>query len=192
MKDTITDTQAEALIRKCQEEAQKSIDEGNPPFGCVITDMSGNILMRAHNTQNTDNDPTAHAEIKALSQLGRKRGSRYLDDCVIFANAESCSMCMSASIKAKITVFYYGAPAETKMNPWLTMQDVAAKATTPLELHGSILAEECAAQISGGRKRETTPDISSEEQANFNEVVKIMANTPPISNEGLVKHNKKD
>lgn len=154
MQHNISDDQAKTLIRECQKEAQKSIDSGNPPFGCVIIDAEGNILMRAYNTQNTDNDPTAHAEIKALSQLGRQRGSRYLDDCIMFANAESCSMCMSAAIKAKITVFFYGTPAEAKMNPWITMKDIEAKTSTPLELHGGILADECRAQIADGRKKE--------------------------------------
>lgn len=152
--NTITESRIEELIRACQVEADKSIAEGNPPFGCVITDLDGNILMTAHNTQNTDNDPTAHAEITGLRQLGQKLGSRYLDNCVMFANAESCSMCMSASIKAHIKEFYFGAASEAKMNPWLTVRDVAAKATTPLEIHSPILGEECAEQIAGGRERE--------------------------------------
>lgn len=148
----ITEVRAEELIRQCQQEAEKSIEEGNPPFGCVITDLEGNVLMTAHNTQDTDCDPTAHAEITGLRQLGKKLGSRYLDGCIMFANAESCSMCMSASIKAHIKVFYFGAPSEAKMNPWLTVRDVAAKATTPLEIHSPILGEECAEQIARGRK----------------------------------------
>lgn len=155
MNHKISSEQAESLIRECQIETQKAIDEGNPPFGCIVTDYQGNVLMRTHNTQNTDNDPTAHAEIRALSQLGRKRGSRYLDDCILFANAESCSMCMSAAIKAKIAVFFYGAPAETKMNPWITMADIAGKCSTPLEIHGGILAKDCAYQIAHGREKET-------------------------------------
>ena len=149
----ITEVQAEELIRKCQQEAERSIEEGNPPFGCVITDVDGNVLMAAHNTQNTDNDPTAHAEITGLRLLGKKLGSRYLDNCVMFANAESCSMCMSASIKAHIQVFYFGAPPEGKMNPWLTVRDVVAKATPPLEIHSPILGEECAEQIARGRTK---------------------------------------
>lgn len=141
---SIPESRIVELIRKSQKEAEKSIQEGNPPFGCVITDMSGNILMTAHNTQNTDHDPTAHAEITALRQLGQKLSSRYLDDCVLFANAESCSMCMSASIKAHIKVFYFGAPSEIKMDPWLTVHDVAAKATNSLLIRTGILAKECA------------------------------------------------
>ena len=151
---SISQSRAEELIRQCQQEAEKSIQEGNPPFGCVITDLEGDILMIAHNTQDTDNDPTAHAEITGLRQLGKKLGSRYLDDCIMFANAESCSMCISASIKAHIKVFYFGAPSEAKMNPWLTVRDVAAKATTPLEIHSPILGDECAEQIARGREKE--------------------------------------
>lgn len=140
------------LIKECQVEAQKSIDSGNPPFGCVITDAEGNIVARDYNTQNSDSDPTAHAEIKALRQLGKKLGTRYLDGYVMFANASSCSMCFSGSIKAYITKFYYGAPPEPSMNPWLPMEDVAAKAKNPIEVHGPILGDECAAQIAQGRK----------------------------------------
>ena len=149
---TLTDERIHELIRECQSEAEKSIAEGNPPFGCVITDGNGSILTKAHNTQDTDCDPTAHAEITALRQLGKERKSRYLDDCIIFANAESCSMCFSAAIKAHIKVFYFGAPSEAKMDPWLTVRDVAAKATTPLAIQSSILADECAAQILRGRQ----------------------------------------
>jgi tRNA(adenine34) deaminase len=140
------------LIRECQSEAAKSIEGGNPPFGCVITDTDGNIVARDHNTQNSDNDPTAHAEIRALSQLGKSIGSRYLDGYVMFANASSCSMCFSGSIKAHITEFYYGAPPETSMNPWLPMEDIAAMCKNPVNVRGSILGDECANQIFQGVK----------------------------------------
>jgi tRNA(adenine34) deaminase len=110
-------TRIHELIRECRVEAEKSINEGNPPFSCIITDTSGAIVVRDHNSQNTDSDPTAHAEIKALRQLGKRLGTRYLDDYVMFSNASSCSMCFSAGIKAHITEFYYGAPPESHMDP---------------------------------------------------------------------------
>jgi tRNA(adenine34) deaminase len=150
----MNESRIQELIRECQAEAEKSIQGGNPPFGCVITDAEGNIVIQAHNSQNSDNDPTAHAEIKALRELGQKIGSRYLDGYVLFANASSCSMCMSGSVKAHIRKFYYGAPPEGKMDPWLTMEEIAQKCQTPVEVHGSILAEECAAQIAKGRGQE--------------------------------------
>lgn len=151
---SIPENRAQELIRQCQQEAEKSIQEGNPPFGCVITDLEGNVLIAAHNTQNTDNDPTAHAEILALRGLGQKLGTRYFDNYALFANAESCSMCMSASIKALIKDFYFSAPSETKMNPWLTVADIAAKAATPLKIRSSILAPACTEQIARGRRAE--------------------------------------
>jgi tRNA(Arg) A34 adenosine deaminase TadA len=148
--DDVTDEQIEKLIKECQAEAAKAIESGNPPFGCVITDLEGNIVARACNTQNSETDPTAHAEINSLRQLGRKLKTRYLDDYVVFANASSCSMCMSACIKARITRFYFGAPPGPNMDPWLPVQEVAAKAKNPIALHGPILGDECAAQITLG------------------------------------------
>jgi tRNA(adenine34) deaminase len=148
----MTEELIEKLIRECQAEAKRSIESGNPPFGCIITDSNGNIVARDHNTQNSDNDPTAHAEIRALRQLGKITGSRYLDGYIMFANASSCSMCMSGSIKAHISEFYYGAPPEPSMNPWLPMEDIAAKCHDPVEVYGPILGDECALQISQGRE----------------------------------------
>jgi tRNA(adenine34) deaminase len=145
----------ESLIRECMAETQKAIDSGNPPFGCIITDKDGNIKVRAHNTQQSDNDPTAHAEINAMRSLGQKIKSRRLDGYVMFANASSCSMCMSGAIKARITIFYFGAPPELSMDPWLTMSDVAAKSKHKIEVHGPILGDECAQQIAQGRKLNT-------------------------------------
>ena len=141
----------ERLIRECQVEAQKAIDNGNPPFGCIIADKAGNIKMRAFNTQRSDSDPTAHAEINAIRQLGRELGSTHLDGYVMFANASSCSMCMSGAIKARIADFYFGAPPEPSMNPWLTMNEVAAKSANEISVYGPILGDECAEQISKGR-----------------------------------------
>ncbi len=142
-----------SLIHECMNETQKAIESGNPPFGCVITDESGNIQARAHNTQQTDNDPTAHAEINAMRILGNEIGSRYLDGYVMFANASSCSMCMSGAIKAHIQDFYYGALPEPSMEPYLTMEEVASKSKNNIQVNGPILGDECAKQIAKGRAR---------------------------------------
>lgn len=148
----MTEEKIQELIKECQAEAVQSIASGNPPFGCIITTAEGEIVARDHNTQNSDSDPTAHAEIKALRQLGQKLGTRYLDGYVMFANASSCSMCFSGSIKAHIYKFYYGAPPEPHMDPWLPMEDIVALSKQPIEVHGPILGDECAAQIAQGRQ----------------------------------------
>lgn len=141
------------LIHECMNEAQKAIESGNPPFGCVITDKDGNIKAQAHNTQQSDNDPTAHAEINAMRILGNEIGSRYLNGFVVFANASSCSMCMSGAIKAHIQDFYYGALPELSMDPYLTMEEVASKSKNNIQVNGPILGDECAKQIAKGRAR---------------------------------------
>ena len=148
----MTQETIEMLVRECMNEAQKAIDSGNPPFGCVITDKYGNIKAQAHNTQQSDNDPTAHAEINAMRLLGNEIGSRYLDDHLMFANASSCSMCMSGAVKAHITEFYFGASPESSMNPWITMDEVAKKSKSEVKVHGPILGDECAAQVANGRE----------------------------------------
>jgi tRNA(adenine34) deaminase len=147
----VTDEQIAALIGACQQEAEAAIRSGNPPFGCVITDDVGTIVARGHNTEFSDCDPAGHAELNALRDLARSLRSRYLDDYVVFANAASCSMCASAAIKAGITRFYYGAPHEPGMDPWLPMDEVVSRAVRPIELHGPILGDACAAQIQAGR-----------------------------------------
>lgn len=151
MKPNISAERAAELIKQCQQEAEVAISEGNVPISSIITDMDGNVLVTAHNTQNTDSDPTAHGEINALRMLGKQRGNRYLDGCVVFGNAEICSMCASACIKAHIYAFYYGAPAEPSMDPWLPITDIAKVSQHPLFIVGPILGDECAAQITRGR-----------------------------------------
>ena len=159
----------EELIRECQIETERSIDVGDPPFGCVITDAKGVVVVRARNTQNTQCDPTAHAGINALRQLGAATGLRHFPGYVMFDNASSCSMCTSAAIKARIRSFYYGAPPEKRMNPWLPVEDVAVRCTEPILVQGSILESECVRQIERGREHEirpkgSTPVIPDEER----------------------------
>ncbi len=152
MKPNISKERTLELIRICQEEAEIAINEGNVPISSIITDMDGNILVRSHNTQNMDNDPTAHGEINAIRKLGKQKGTRYLDNCVVFSNAEICSMCASACIKAHIYAFYYGASAEKSMDPWITIIDIAKKSKNPIYVEGPILGGECANQIARGRE----------------------------------------
>jgi tRNA(adenine34) deaminase len=149
----ISHERAEELIRLCQQEAESAITEGNSPIAAIITDSDGNILVCAHNTQNNDHDASAHAEINALRRLGELTASRYFDGCAMFSNAETCSMCAAAAIKACIRTFYYGAPAEPSMDPWLPLVEIAKASRLPLHVFGPLLADECAKQIARGRAR---------------------------------------
>lgn len=157
MKPNISHDRVLEISKLCQQEAEVAISEGNVPISAIITDLEGNILVTAHNTQNIDSDPTAHGEINALRNLGKQRETRYLDGCVAFGNAEICSMCASACIKAHIYAFYYGAPAESSMDPWLPITDIAKVSKNPIYIEGPILGDECGEQIARGREHIKAP-----------------------------------
>lgn len=151
MKPKISPERVCEIMKLCQKEVEVAIQEGNVPISAIATDFEGKILATAHNTQNNDCDPTAHAEINVLRKLGKIKRSRYLDGCVVFSNAEMCSMCVSACIKSHIYTFYYGAQAEPSMDPWLPIAEIAKVSNNALYIDGPILGGECAEQIARGR-----------------------------------------
>lgn len=77
------------------------------PFGAVIV-RSGKIVAKAHNTVLLSKDPTSHAEINAIRQASRKRGSFDLSGCELYTTCEPCPMCLAAIYWARIDKMYYG------------------------------------------------------------------------------------
>ena len=90
-------------------EARRAAAIGEVPVGAVIVDARGRVLARAHNRVETDRDPTAHAEIVALREAGRQRGSARLVDCDLYVTLEPCPMCAQAIAFARIRRLYFGA-----------------------------------------------------------------------------------
>ena len=83
------------------------------PIGAVIK-YQGHIIASAHNQSRTNNDPTAHAEILAISQAARYLGDWRLNACTLYVTKEPCPMCSGALVIARIKRVYYGL-ADTKM-----------------------------------------------------------------------------
>ena len=77
------------------------------PFGAVIV-KNNEIIAVASNTVIKDNDPTAHAEINAIRQAGKKLNTYDLSDCTLYATGYPCPMCLSAIIWSNIKEVYYG------------------------------------------------------------------------------------
>lgn len=94
---------AEAL-----KEARKAFDQNEVPIGAIIVE-NGKIIARAHNSNLTDKDPSAHAEIAALRQAALAKNSSRLDGCDIYITLEPCTMCAAAISLAKIRRVYYAA-----------------------------------------------------------------------------------
>lgn len=143
--------QKETLMRTVMLEVEKAIEEGNSPFGAILIDENGNIIEKAHNTAKSMCNPVLHAEINLITKACKKLNTRDLSKYCIMSNAWSCSMCMSACIKAKIQNYIYGAPSEVDMNPNITIFDIKEKAVNELNIEIGILQNECQLQIENAR-----------------------------------------
>ena len=82
---------------------------GEVPVGAVVVDADGAVLATTHNRVEEDHDPTAHAEILALREAGRRRGTARLVDCDLYVTLEPCPMCAQAIAFARIRRLYFGA-----------------------------------------------------------------------------------
>ncbi len=90
------------------EEAKKALKTGDVPIGCVIT-YRGEVIAKDHNRVEQLSDPTAHAEILAISTAGRKIGVKNLRECEIYVTLEPCPMCAGAIALAGFKKLYFGA-----------------------------------------------------------------------------------
>lgn len=143
----------EELMRIVMNEVDIAIEEGNSPFAAILIDEESNIIASSHNTAKSMNNPVLHAEINLITEACKKLNTRDLSNYALMSNAWSCSMCMSACIKAKIKNFFYGAPSEDDMNPNITIFDIKDKTNGELNITTGILADECRLQIERARKR---------------------------------------
>jgi len=89
--------------------ARQAGDVGEVPVGAVVVDAAGEVLAVAHNEVEARSDPTAHAEILALREAGRRRGTPRLTDCDLYVTLEPCPMCAQAIAFARIRRLYFAA-----------------------------------------------------------------------------------
>ncbi len=96
------------FMRYALTEAQTAADENEVPVGAVIV-YDGRIIASAHNQREQLHDPTAHAEMIAITQAAESLGSWRLDDCTLYVTLEPCPMCSGAIIQARIPNVVFGA-----------------------------------------------------------------------------------
>ena len=96
-------------MRLALEEAKKAPLYGDIPVGAVVLSPEGDVIATGHNTRESDNDPTGHAEIVALRQAGEHLGTPRLDGCTLVVTLEPCVMCAGAIAQAGISRLIYGA-----------------------------------------------------------------------------------
>ena len=94
-------------MRAAMEEAAVAEGLQEVPIGAVVV-LDGRIIGRGHNLRETNNDPTAHAEIIAIKQAAENLNSWRLLDCTLYVTLEPCVMCMGAIILARIPTLVFG------------------------------------------------------------------------------------
>jgi tRNA(adenine34) deaminase len=96
------------FMHVAMEEAERALHENEVPIGAAIV-HNGRVIARAHNQREQLNDPTAHAEMIAITQAAHELHSWRLDGCTLYVTLEPCPMCAGAIIQARIPTVVYGA-----------------------------------------------------------------------------------
>ena len=90
-------------------EAIKADKKNEVPIGAIIVNNNGEIIAKAHNLVETNNNSTCHAEKLVIEKALKVIGSRFLDDCDIWVTLEPCVMCAGLIKQTRIRRLYYGA-----------------------------------------------------------------------------------
>ena len=134
-------------MREACEEAREGLAAGEVPVGAVVV-VDGEIVGRAHNAPIGLADPTAHAEVLALREAGRKIGNYRLTGATLYATVEPCPMCCGAVLHARLARVVYGAPdpkAGAVVSLFRLLDD--PRLNHRVETRGDVLAEESGALL---------------------------------------------
>jgi tRNA(adenine34) deaminase len=96
------------FMRRALAEAEQALAEEEVPIGAVIV-HGDRVIASAHNQREQLKDPTAHAEMIAITQAAGALGDWRLADCTLYVTLEPCPMCAGAIVQARIPVVVYGA-----------------------------------------------------------------------------------
>jgi tRNA(adenine34) deaminase len=127
------------------EEAGLAIAEEEVPVGVVIVSFQRGVIARAHNQRERLLDPTAHAEMLAITQAAQALSTWRLENCVLYATLEPCPMCAGAIVQARLPFVVYGA-ADPKAGACHTLYHITAdpRLNHRAQVVGGVLADRCA------------------------------------------------
>ena len=130
------------------QEAAIAAEADEVPVGAVVVSIDHGVIGQAHNQRELLNDPTAHAEMIALTQAAQALGSWRLENCILYATLEPCPMCAGAVVQARLPYVVYGA-----MDPTAGACDTLYRIASDPRLNhraqviGGVLADRCAAVL---------------------------------------------
>ena len=134
--------QDERYMKDALREAQAAAAEDEVPIGAVIT-CRGRIIGKGHNMTERLNDPTAHAEMIAITAATEAMGGKYLSDCTLYVTVEPCPMCAGALAWSQIGRVVYGAS-----DPKRGFSQFSPSLMHPkTEVVSGVLAEECGGMV---------------------------------------------
>ena len=108
MSETAVRADDERFMRVALEEAEQARERGEVPVGAVVV-LEEAIVGRGHNQPISACDPTAHAEVVALREAGRRLGNYRLAGATLYVTIEPCQMCVGAMVHARIARLVFGA-----------------------------------------------------------------------------------
>ena len=139
----------EKFMREALAEARAAAAVGEVPIGAVVV-RAGEIIARAHNRRELDQDPSAHAEFAALCAAAQSLGRWRLFDCTVYVTLEPCCMCAGLMVNARVGRCVYGA-ADAKAGALGSLYDLNAdsRLNHRFNVTAGVLADECRAVLSG-------------------------------------------
>lgn len=99
----------QTFMREALKEAHKALERDEVPIGAVVV-IGGRVIARAHNLTEVLSDPTAHAEMQAITSATNAYGGKYLNEATVYVTVEPCPMCAAALNWAQVMRVVYGAP----------------------------------------------------------------------------------
>jgi len=138
------------LLHRSIDVARRAREHGNHPFGVVLADEQGTVLLEAENTVVTDNDCTGHAELNLMRLASRQFSAEMLSRCTVYSSTEPCPMCAGSIFWGGVGRVVYalseeGLYAMTGDSPdklLLACRDVFARGGRPIEVLGPALEDE--------------------------------------------------
>jgi tRNA(adenine34) deaminase len=133
----------EAMMGRALQQAERAAGAGEVPVGAVVA-AGTEVVGAAHNQRETLQDPTAHAEMIAITQAAEALGSWRLEGCTLYVTLEPCAMCAGAIVLARLDRLVFGA-RDPKAGACGSVLDVTGcgELNHRVELAAGVLAEPC-------------------------------------------------
>ncbi len=131
------------------DEAAAAGAEDEVPIGCVIVSLERGVIAAGHNQRERLNDPTAHAEMIAITQAAQALRSWRLENCVLYVTLEPCPMCAGAIVLARLPMVVYGT-TDPKAGACDTLYHITAdpRLNHRAQVVSGVLADRCAGVLS--------------------------------------------